>query len=415
MTKLKYCRICKSDNLEVVISLGQQKITSIFPPIGEHDKIPISPMNLCICHLCGLIQLQETFESDYIYKNGNYGYNSSISNTMRNHLEQYNKEISSIVNLKTEDVVLDIGSNDATFLKFYNNNIKKIGVDPSGEQFRDQYSNINLLADYFTKEKFINTFGDIKCKIITSICCFYDLPDPVKFAKDIYDILSDDGVWSCEQSYLLTMLKTNSLDTICHEHLEYYALTQVKNIADRSNFKIIDIKFNSSNGGSFRVYFAKRSSNTYIECKSLIEEILNEERKYDIKNPDIYKSFIDRCDVELKKLTDFIEIINLNNKTIQIYGASTKGNCILQYCNIGPKQIKYAVERNSKKVGLCTNTGIEIIIEEDMRKNPPDYLMVLPWHFKEEIIEREKEYLDNGGQLIFYFPTFDIVGNKPKH
>tara|TARA_B100000900_G_scaffold270988_1_gene231435 strand:- start:2883 stop:5081 length:2199 start_codon:yes stop_codon:yes gene_type:complete len=414
MTKLKYCRICKSDNLEVVISLGQQKITSIFPPIGGHDKIPISPMNLCICHLCGLIQLQETFESDYIYKNGNYGYNSSISNTMRNHLEQYNKEISSRVNLKTEDVVLDIGSNDATFLKFYNNNIKKIGVDPTGEQFRDQYSNINLLADYFTKEKFINTFGDIKCKIITSICCFYDLPDPVKFAKDIYDVLSDDGVWSCEQSYLLTMLKTNSLDTICHEHLEYYALTQVKNIADRANFKIIDIKFNSSNGGSFRVYFAKRSSNTYIECKSLIEEILNEERKYDIKNPDIYKSFIDRCDVQLKKLTDFIEIINLNNKTIQIYGASTKGNCILQYCNIGPKQIKYAVERNSKKVGLCTNTGIEIIIEEDMRKNPPDYLMVLPWHFKEEIIEREKEYLDNGGQLIFYFPTFDIVGNKPK-
>jgi len=414
MSILHHCRICGCDDLPVVISLGRQKITSIFPPLGEHNKIPTSPVDLCMCRQCGLIQLRETFDADSMYKNGNYGYKSGISNTMRKHLEQYNSEISSKVNFKTDDFVLDIGSNDATFLKYYNNDINKIGIDPTGEQFRDHYSNINLLADYFTKEKFINAFGDIKCKIITSICCFYDLPKPVKFAKDIYDILDDEGIWSCEQSYLLTMLKTNSLDTICHEHLEYYALTQVKNIADRSNFKIIDIKFNSSNGGSFRVYFAKRSSKTHIECKDLIEKILNEEKKYDIKNPDIYKNFLNRCDAELKKLTDFIDIINLNNKTIQIYGASTKGNCILQYCNIGLKQIKYAVERNPKKVGLCTNTGIEIIIEEDMRKNPPDYLLVLPWHFKKEIIKREKDYLDNGGQLIFYFPKFEIISNKPK-
>jgi GDP-D-mannose dehydratase len=414
MTIRRYCRICESNKLDVVISLGQQKITSIFPLFGEHTKIPTSPVNLCICSECGLIQLQETFNADSMYKNGNYGYNSGISNTMRQHLKQYNNEICGKVSLNKEDTVLDIGSNDATFLKYYNNDINKIGVDPTGEQFKDQYSNIDLLSDYFTKENFINTFGDIKCKIITSICCFYDLPNPVKFAKDIYNILDDEGIWSCEQSYLLTMLKTNSLDTICHEHLEYYALTQVKDIADRANLKIIDIKFNSSNGGSFRVYFAKISSKTHIECKELIQKILNEEEEYDIKNPNTYKEFVNRCDVELKKLTDFIDLINLNNKTIQIYGASTKGNCILQYCNIGPKQIKYAVERNPKKVGLCTNTGIEIIIEEDMRKNPPDYLMVLPWHFKKEIIEREKDYLDNGGQLIFYFPTFEIISNKPK-
>ena len=412
--KIKFCRICKSRDLNVVISLGNQKITSIFPKVGEHDNIPISPVNLCMCSNCGLIQLEETVDSDSMYKNGNYGYKSSISNTMRNHLKKYNEEISNKVNLKKGDTVLDIGSNDATFLKYYRNDLNKIGVDPSGEQFRDQYNNIHLLPDYFTKESFNKKFGNIKCKIITSICCFYDLPNPVKFAKDINALLDENGIWSCEQSYLLTMLKTNSLDTICHEHLEYYALTQVKDIADRADLKIIDIKFNSSNGGSFRIYFSKRSSKLHEEATDLLNKILNEEKIYKIKDVSTYKDFTKRCDFELKKMTDFIEIINQNNRTIQVYGASTKGNCILQYCNIGPDQIKYAVERNPKKVGLCTNTGIEIIIEEDMRRKPPDFLMVLPWHFKDEIIQREAEYLNNGGQLIFYFPTFEIISKKPK-
>ena len=408
------CRICDNDNLKVVISLGEQKITSIFPPYGEDDKIPSAPINLCMCSECGLIQLQETYDADIMYKNGNYGYISGLSNTMRNHLEQYNDEISSKANLSSNDYVLDIGSNDATFLKYYNNDVKKIGIDPSGEQFKECYSNIELLSDYFTKEIFINKFKSIKCKIITSICCLYDLHEPVKFAKDIHDILDDEGIWSCEQSYLLSMLKTNGLDTICHEHLEYYALTQVKNIADRANLKIIDVMFNSSNGGSLRVYFAKMSSKTHIECKDLIEQILTEEKKYDIINPDTYIKFVNRCDVELKKLTDFIDMVKLNNKIIQIYVASSKGNCVLQYCNIGPNQIRYAVERNQSKLGLCTNTGIEIISEETMRKDPPDFLLVLPWHLKNEIIQREKEYLDNGGQLICYFPTFEIISNKPK-
>ena len=413
MSKETYCRICKSNDLHLVISMGNQKITSIFPLYGKDNEIPSTPVNLCMCNICGLIQLEEPCDSDSMYKNGNYGYRSGISNTMITHLQNYNDEINSKIKLDTNDYVLDIGSNDATFLKFYNN-VNKIGIDPTGEQFKNYYTDIDLIPNYFTKENFTEKYGELKCKVITSICCFYDLPDPVKFAKDVHYILDDEGIWSSEQSYLLTMLKTNSIDTICHEHIEYYSLTQIKDIADRANLKIIDVTFNSSNGGSFRIYFSKKSSKNHIECTELIEKILKEEDTYGVKNPDTYKKFVNNCNSELKKLTDFIDIVNSNNKSIQIYGASTKGNCVLQYCNIGPNQIKYAVERNEQKIGLCTNTGIEIISEETMRKNPPDYLLVLPWHFKNEIIQREKEYLDNGGQLIFYFPTFEIISNKPK-
>jgi GDP-D-mannose dehydratase len=408
------CRICNSLKLSTVISLGDQKITSIFSKYGEHNNVKSYPVNLCICENCGLIQLEETTPPDDMYKTNNYGYLSSISNTMKVHLKEYNEEILTKIVLNDNDIVIDIGSNDSTFLHFYNNNIRRIGVDPTGNQFKNYYYDLELISDYFNKSNIINNLGNIKCKIITSICMFYDLPDPVQFAKDIYDFLDDEGIWTCEQSYLLEMLKTNGLDTICHEHLEYYSLTQIIEIANRSNFKIIDIKFNSSNGGSFRIYFSKKESKNFKECTLLINQILEEENNYNIKDKQTYIDFVKGCDNELKKLTDFIKYINNNDKKAYIYGASTKGNCILQYCNITEDQVKYAVERNSDKIGLSTNTGIEIIDEKTMRVHNPEYLIVLPWHFKNEIIQREKEYLDKGGQLIFYFPTFEIISLKPK-
>ena len=411
---LEKCRICENTNLDNIISLGFLKNTSIFPQYGTSDDMDLYPVNLCLCNKCGLVQLKETTQADTMYKSGGYGYKSSISNTMRTHLKNYNDEILEKVNISDNDVVVDIGSNDATFLHYYDKKLRRIGVDPTGVQFKEYYDDLELLPDYFNKENFITTFGDIKCKIITSICMFYDLPQPVQFAKDIYDLLDDDGIWTCEQSYLLRMLETNSIDTICHEHLEYYCLSQIKYIADQAKLKIIDVKFNESNGGSFRIYFAKNDCKKYEECSKLIFNIIGNEKRFDIKNPEMYKNFMKNCNKELNKLTEFIDVINKSNKTVYIYGASTKGNCVLQYCNITEDKVKYAVERNPEKIGKCTNTGIEIISEETMRKNPPDFLIVLPWHFKDEIIKREKKYLDNGGQLIFYFPTFEIVSNLPK-
>jgi len=409
------CRICKKkNNLKSVINLGNQKNTSIFPKYSDLNNVEIYPINLLLCNDCGLVQLEQVTPPDLMYKSGNYGYKSSISNTMKNHLKKYHEEILSKKQLTSNSIVLDIGSNDATFLHYYNNDIRRIGVDPTGNQFKEFYSDLELSPDYFTKDSFVKNFGNIKCDIVTSICMFYDLPDPVQFAKDIYDILEDDGIWTCEQSYLLTMLKTNSIDTICHEHLEYYALTQIVEIAKRANLKIIDIKFNDSNGGSFRIYFSKKNSMNYNECTELINKIILQELEYDIKNPETYNNFVKTCDKQLNKLKEFLKIIKQNNKNAYILGASTKGNCVLQYCNITENETKYAVERNPNKIGYCTSTGIEIISEETMRENPPDFLIVLPWHFKNEIIERESEFLNNGGQFIFYFPTFEIISKKQK-
>ena len=406
------CRICKSDKLEIVISLGEQYITSRFPIYGDFTT-PKTNIDLIFCKDCNLLQLYQIIESKELYEH-EYGYCSGISNTMRQHLKIYQEEICSYVTFNDGDVVLDIGSNDSTMLQLYSNKLKRIGCDPTGNQFKHLYGDIELIVNYFNYENFTNKYGDTKCKIVSSISMFYDLPDPVQFAKDIYNILDIDGIWTCEQSYVLEMINTNSIDTICHEHLEYYSLKQIKYIADCANFKIIDVKFNDCNGGSFRIYFAKKESNLYNENIELINKILKNEIENELDNVNTYHKFMDNCNSEIKKLSDFIHIINENGQKIYVYGASTKGNCLLQYANLNEQHLQYAVERNLNKVGKMTSTGIEIISEETMRNNPPNFLLVLPWHFKNEIINREKKFLDNGGQLVFPFPKFEIITTKQK-
>lgn len=412
MEVITKCRICHSIHLEDVIDLGDQYITSRFPEKGDYST-PICPITLCLCRQCGLLQLRQTTLSSELYEY-EYGYRSGISNTMKNHLKQYHNELVRKVDLKKGDLVLDIGSNDSTFLKFYSGEVTRVGIDPTGKQFSQFYTDEILIPNYFSKQTFRDQFPTEKCKIVSSIAMFYDLPDPVRFATDIEEILHEEGVWTCEQSYLLSMLDTNSIDTICHEHLEYYALSQIKEIADRAQLKIIDVQFNTSNGGSFRVYFAKKSSTTHKECSTLIQTIIHKEETYAIHDPKTFHDFHQRCKNEARRLKMLIGTINKNGKKVWVYGASTKGNCTLQFANITREDVPYAVERNPKKFGKMTPTGIPIISEEEMRIHPPEFLLVLPWHFRKEIIERESIFLEKGGSFIFPFPTLDIFSIQPK-
>ena len=406
------CRICKSTDCEDIINLGNQVITSRFPKLGDYST-PSTPICLFQCNNCKLVQLKQYLDGSELYEH-EYGYRSGINNTMREHLKNYNKYVQTYINLEEGDAVLDIGSNDATFLKNYDPKIKRVGIDPTGKQFVEYYDNILLFPTYFTKEAIDTNMPDCKFKIITSISMFYDLPDPVQFAKDIYDVLADDGIWSLEQSYILTMIKMKSIDTICHEHIEYYSVMSIKEIMDRAGFKIIDIKENDCNGGSFRITVAKKDSNKFTEATQVLREYLDNEELHKLSDPNTYRAFLKDCEYEVKKLKHLIKAINDSGKKAYVYGASTKGNCLLQYANIGPDLIKYAVERNPQKIGKMTSTYIEIISEETMRCEPPDYLLVLPWHFKEEILKRESVFLENGGQFIFPFPILSIIGNKPK-
>ena len=395
--------MCKSVALTQVIDLGEQYITSRFPNYGDWSTPKIA-ISLSQCNDCFLIQTSQTTAAADMYEH-EYGYRSGISNTMRAHLQKYQQEILGKVNLEPDDAVLDIGSNDSTMLQYYDTNLKRIGIDPTGNQFKEYYGKVELIPTYFTKANFQKVYGSTRCKIVSSISMFYDLPDPVQFATDIHDILDDEGIWTCEQSYLLSMLESNSIDTICHEHLEYYAIRQIKEIADRAGFKIIDVSFNDCNGGSSRVYFAKKSSQ---HKEVILGNILAKEEAAGLYTINAFVDFMERVNTQVKRLTEFIDSARKEGKETWVYGASTKGNCLLQYANLGESSLRYAVERNPQKVGKMTATGIPIISEETMRSSPPAYLLVLPWHFRTEIIERESAFLKTGG-LIFPFPEFTVV------
>jgi GDP-D-mannose dehydratase len=407
------CRICKTSQLSVVLDLGNQTITSRFPEIGDLST-PVTPVCLIMCDNCSLVQLKETTSASEMYEYL-YGYRSGLNEMMRKHLLDYNSELVSYAHLEDNDWVLDIGSNDATFLKYYSANLHRVGCDPTGKQFTEYYTDdLRLVPDYFTKNTIHTALGpSIRFKAVSSISMFYDLPDPVQFAKDIHDILDDNGVWTLEQSYVSTMLERNSIDTICHEHLEYYGVKQIKEIMDRANFKIIHIGLNECNGGSFRIYVVKKSCVKYAEAHELVNRYLQQEAAAQIHTVARYKQFEESCQLEMRRLRLFLEHINKDKKRVYIYGASTKGNCLLQAAQIGPSLVPYAVERNPLKFGKMTSTQIPIISEEEMRANPPDYLLVLPWHFREGIISRETTYLQNGGRLIFPFPRLEIYAKKP--
>jgi NDP-4-keto-2,6-dideoxyhexose 3-C-methyltransferase len=423
IVEVSSCRICGNNNLVEIIDLGIHSLSCRFPYENEDDPVS-APLILVKCddsmndQYCGLVQLKHNVSSDELYLH-NYGYRSGLNKTMTDHLTNLTSEVLAQVTLNSNDIILDIGSNDCTLLKSYNNHtetsIRRIGIDPTGTQFKDFYPNdIQLVPDFFTYDNFVKVFPEEKAKIITSISMFYDLPDPLKFMSDIKNTLHKDGLWVCEQSYIVTMLERFSFDTICHEHLEYYAYKQIEWMGNNIGLKIVDVQLNECNGGSFKITFA-HSDSQYIQNIVNIEILKNKEIEMKLNTLNPYNAFKINYEEIKQKLVPFLRNEKQFGRSIYLYGASTKGNTLLQYYDIDNTIITAAAERNTEKFGRRTpKTNIPIVSENEMRKSNPDYLLVLPWHFREEFIQREKEYLDNGGQLIFPLPKMEIYTNKKK-
>jgi hypothetical protein len=314
------------------------------------------------------------------------------------------------VDLKPGDVVLDIGSNDATSLKAYQtSSLRRIGIDPTGAKFSQYYPDeIALVPDFFNAANY-RSVEDKPARIVTSIAMFYDLEDPIQFARDIASVLADDGVWHFEQSYMPSMLRLTSYDTICHEHLEYYSLGVVQHIVAAAGMKVVDVAMNNVNGGSFAVTAAK--ANSPIKPNSaVINWLLDMEDRMGLNTPRPYREFEERVFRHRQDLKRLLDALNGDNKKVLGYGASTKGNVVLQFCGLTAKDIPAIAEVNPDKFGSFTpGTRIPIVSEADAHAMKPDYYLVLPWHFKEGILQREKEYLARGGKFIFPFPEIEII------
>lgn len=415
--EISKCRICGNNNLVSLIHLGQQALTGVFPK-SKLDEITSGPLELVKCHpkdendqVCHLVQLHHSYDSGEMY-GLNYGYRSGLNKSMVRHLGSIAEYISGIVNYEKEDLIIDIGSNDSTMLQCYptDKRLVLVGIDPTGEKFKKYYpSYIQLVPDFFSTENVNKLFPGKKAKVISSIAMFYDLEDPSSFVRQVYEVLADNGIWVFEQSYLPSMLKTNSYDTICHEHLEYYSLRQIKFLLDKIGFKIIDVELNDVNGGSFCVTAAK--NNSEYSAKKRVGECFEAENRMTLETLNPYHDFHKNIESHKVELCKLIQGIKNKGEKIYGYGASTKGNVILQYCGLSAEDIPYIAEVNEDKIGSFTPfTHISIISEVEARKMKPDYFLVLPWHFRKGILEKEEEYLKSGGKFIFPLPKIEIVG-----
>lgn len=407
--EIKECRVAKSNDLVTVLNLGIQSLTGVFPS-SETEKVTEAPLELAWSPSSQLLQLRHSFAPEEMYGD-NYGYRSGLNQSMVTHLQTKVSKISRKVQLLPGDTVLDIGSNDGTLLAAYGDqDIELVGIDPTAKKFREFYPTTALVVeDFFSEAAFISAARN-KAKIVTSIAMFYDLESPVDFAKEVKRVLHAEGIWHFEQSYMPSMLRTNSYDTICHEHLEYYSLKNVVDILGMADLKLIDVSFNNINGGSFACT-ATHSDNESLEVDEVaIDWLLGQEQRMGLNTPEPFRQFEKRVFQHREDLIALISAINKSGKTVAGYGASTKGNVLLQFCGFDKEDIPYIAEVNSEKFGRVTpGSRIPIVSESEARNMKPDYFLVLPWHFRDGILKREEEFLASGGKFIFPFPEIEIV------
>lgn len=415
----KSCRVCGSTALTPIINLGDQYLQGSFVKPGkEMPPMRKIPLSLVRCDptkdekACGLLQMEHTVPPEVLY--AAYWYRSGTNNTMKNHLKGIVKEAVSILN-KSSGSVLDIGCNDGTLFGFYPEGFQKYGIDLSDVTKEIDKQEVTVIQDIFPSDELLECLQERKMDIITSIAMFYDLEDPIAFAKGIKNILAPEGIWIFEMSYMPMMLKMTSYDTICHEHLEFYSLAVIEYILKKSDMKVFNVMLNDINGGSLRCYATHITNFKYKKEEHLrnIRAMHQAELDLELDTDKPYKNFQDRINVHRDELITLLKKLKMEGKKIHIYGASTKGNTILQWCGIDNRIIDYAAERNPDKYGAHTlGTDIPIISEAESREMNPDYYLVLPWHFKDEFIKREREILERGTRLIFPLPKIEIVSKE---
>jgi len=407
------CRVCGAKKLIPILSLGSQFVTNfVEDPNGDYPK---GPLDLVLCNLknggCGLLQLKHTVERDIMYRK--YWYKSGISTTMVKALADISAAVEKTIPLKVGDIVVDIGANDGTLLRQYRTpGLVRVGFEPSNLWKLAVEGNTKIIHNYFNYASFSKEFGEQKAKAVTSIAMFYDLEDPNTFVEDVKKCLDMNGVWVIQMNYLGLMIENNTFDNISHEHLEYYSLLSLENLLKRHNMEVFDVELNDVNGGSFRIYV--RHQGAALKGFAGAKERLKKQREYEMKNgfddSILYSRFANRIETNKKALVSFLQQQVKEGKKIFIYGASTRGLVVLLHFGIDNKLISGAADMNPDKWGkYIVGTGIQIMSIEKYRKQKPDYLLVLPYHFLDEIREQEKEFLKNGGRMIVAIPDFRVI------
>jgi len=403
----------------MIVNLGKHYVSDFIQSDADYEGKEKYSLDLELDPIVGAAKLTIMPPANTMW--GKYWYRSGINDTMTKELGNIVNEITSRVKWNDNDIWLDIACNDGILLSQVPNNFVKLGIDPCDDSYFEQSSKQGtIVQDYFSYDAYEKTgYGDKKAKVITTIAMFYDLIDPHPFINDVCKVLDDNGIWVLQLSYTPLMIKQLAFDNICHEHAYYHSLNSFKKLFEQHNLKIVDCSLNDVNGGSFRVYVQKNEALITSFGTSPLRDVCNfrvnslleyENTNLDISNADVWKKFMSDIEALKDQTVTFIKKEKAKGKIICGYGASTKGNTLLQWFGLNNTLIDAIAERSPYKFGLKTiGTNIPILSEEDVRAMNPDYMLVLPWHFINEFIERENEFLTKGGKFIVPCPKFEII------
>jgi len=405
ITSITACRACSSENIVNILNLSNLYLSNF---VRDNKKPPKFPLKLVLCRNCFLLQLKHNAPQTLLYSE-NYGYRSGINQTMRNELSEIAAKTMKMLGISAKNAtVVDIGANDGTLLSNYPKSFFRVAVDPVEKFKKESKAHANVVAtDFFNYKTVSKALGNKKADIVTAISCFYDMEEPNTFVDDVKRILNEKGIFVIQQNYLVKMLTQNAFDNIVHEHLEYYSLISLQNLLARHGLEVFDLELRELNGGSFRTYIGFKGAHPIsvsVYEQTELEKLISLHRKK------IYTDFAKRIKNLKKEVYEFIKKEHDKGKKIYVYGASTRGNTLLQYFNLDNKLIDKAAERNPEKYGTkIASVGIPIVSEDEARRDKPDYMLVLPWFFKTEFLEREKAYLKSGGHFIFPLPKLEII------
>jgi hypothetical protein len=402
-----------------LFSLGRLYVSDFLRPDEEPRAEPVE-LKLVFDESTRRVHLSESADAEFMY--GRYWYRSGTNATMTNELAGIVTSITDAMPIERGDLWVDIACNDGTLLAHVPESMVRAGIDPADDTFAVEsrrHADL-ILQEPFSYSGWKNSeLGNLRAKVVTCIAMFYDLEDPMPFLRDVVDLMRDDGLFVVQMSYTPLMLRQVAFDNICHEHIHYYTLATIDALFRSAGLRIVDVQLNDVNGGSFRVYAMKHGGDPTMfatqphrdVCHMRIAALEAMEFVHDLNSPEVWFAFRDKIESLKATVVSFIAQERARGKSVWAYGASTKGNTLLQYFGLDHTMIDGIAERSQYKFGLRTvGTNIPIVSEDEMRAANPDYLLVLPWHFISEFVKRERAYLEGGGQFIVPCPEFRVIG-----
>lgn len=407
MNKIKFCRACWSEDLTEILDLGNQHVSDFRDDDSRTNQHPLIAL---ICSDCFLVQLSQTTPSAEMYHE-NYGFKSGINDSIKADLQDV---VSTALEFcESPRAWLDIASNDGTLLSYVPSSIHRTGVDPITKYCQEAEQHADRIVNGFFDLPPFTSYADHgeavydKFDVITAVSCFYDMDRPNDFVSDVSKVLARKGAWVIQQNYLLPTLQMGAIDNFCHEHIEYYTLLSLEPLLARHKLEVIDVSTSMVNGGSIRTIVAHKGE---YPIQDSVEQQRTIELDAGLDKLTTYQEFADKALSNIADLKALVNNLVAAGSRIAILAASTRGSTIWQCAGFTDKEIDFAVERNPEKVGKWFSAiGIRIVSEEEARERFPDYMIIGPWFFQAEIIDREQAYLKAGGKLIVPLPSVEVI------